>query len=93
MPGIIFPFTPNPDAVNLQAPPATFEMSGKGLSTDYGMSYIEYRDTYTGALIGATSATAVNAKGTRLQAAMPDLSSVYSGGYTVLVSNLDLMAV
>ena len=88
IPGIIFPFAPSPGSVNLQTPPTTVEMTGESLTTDYGMPYIEYRDTYTGALIGATSATSVSAKGTWLQAAMPDLSSVYSGVYTILVSNV-----
>jgi hypothetical protein len=86
--GIIFPFASSPGLVDLNNPPATIEMTGEGLSTAYGMPYIEYRDPYTGNLIGTTSATSVSGKGTVLQAAAPDLSSVYDGVYNVLISNV-----
>jgi hypothetical protein len=86
--GIIFPFASAPSVIDLQAPAATFEMTGENLSTAYGMPYIEYVDQYTGQIIGGTTATAVGSKGAWLQAAMPDLSSVYSGTYNVLVSNV-----
>jgi hypothetical protein len=86
--GVVFPFAPAPNLINLQAPPTTVELTGENLSTAYGMPYIEYRDPYTGNLIGATSATAVGAKGTWLQAAAPDLSSVYDGVYNILISNV-----
>lgn len=86
--GIIIPFATAPSSIDLQAQPATFEMTGENLSTAYGMPYIEYVDQYTGNVIGNTTATAVNANGTWLQAPMPDLSSVYSGTYDILVSNV-----
>lgn len=86
--GIVFPFTAAPNLVDLQAPPAMLEMTGENLTTTYGMPYIEYRDPYTGSLIGATSATYVSAKGSVLQAAAPNLSSVYDGVYNVLISNV-----
>jgi len=86
--GVIFPFTTAPASVDLQAPPATFDLTGSGLSTAYGMPQVEYVDQYTGAVIGSTTATAVNADGTWLQATMPDLSSVYSGTYNILISNV-----
>ena len=63
-------------------------MNGENLSTEYGMPYIEYRDPYTGNLVGSTTATAVSEKGGWLQANTPDLSSVYDGVYNILVSNL-----
>jgi hypothetical protein len=63
-------------------------MTGENLTTDYGMPYIEYRDAYTGNLIGATTATAVSGNGTWLQASVPDLSAVYDGVYNVLISNV-----
>ncbi len=85
--GIIFPFTPTPGLVDLQAPPATLEMNGEGLTTVYGMPYLEYRDPYTGNVVGSTYATAVGGKGRWLQATTPDLSSVYSGMYHVFISN------
>lgn len=86
--GLIFPFGSTPNVVNLTAPPATFELIGENLTTDYGMPYIEYRDPYTGNLIGATTAISVSGKGTTLQVAAPDLSSVYDGVYNVLISNV-----
>lgn len=86
--GIVFPFGAAPNLVDLTAPPATFEMTGENLTTDYGMPYIEYRDPYTGDLIGATSAISVGGKGRVLQAAAPDLSLVYDGVYNVLISNV-----
>jgi len=86
--GIVFPFSTAPNTVDLNAVPATFEMSGEGLTTTYGMPYIEYRDPYSGALIGATTASAVSGKGSWLQAAAPNLSAVYDGVYNVLISNV-----
>jgi hypothetical protein len=86
--GVVFPFAPTPGQIDLLAPPATFEMNGENLSTQYGMPYIEYRDPYTGNLVGATTATAVSGKGGWLQANTPDLSSVYDGVYNILVSNI-----
>ena len=86
--GLVFPFAAAPGLVDLQAPPATFEMTGENLSSTYGMPYIEYRDPYTGNLIGATTATYVSEKGSVLQAAAPNLSSVYDGVYNVLISNV-----
>jgi hypothetical protein len=86
--GVVFPFSSSPTLIDLQGPPVTFEMTGENLTTEYGMPYIEYRDPYTGNLVGATTATAVSPKGGWLQATTPDLSSVYDGVYNILVSNI-----
>jgi hypothetical protein len=86
--GIVFPFSSAPQTVDLLAPPSTIELTGEGLTTAYGMPYIEYRDPYTGNLIGATYATAVGGKGGWLQANTPDLSGVYDGVYSILISNI-----
>jgi hypothetical protein len=86
--GIVFPFNATPNLIDLQAPPVTLQMTGENLSTTYGMPYVEYRDPYTGNLIGATTATSVSLKNSSLQAAAPDLSSVYDGVYNVLISNI-----
>ncbi|MFN2454135.1 MAG: hypothetical protein ABR577_07930 [Pyrinomonadaceae bacterium] len=86
--GLLVPFSATPSSVNLQTPPPTFEMTGSDLDTIYGMPYVEYVDQYTGDLIGSATATTVSSDGTWLQANMPDLSSVYSGTYNVLVSNV-----
>lgn len=88
MPGIVFPFVPDPLQINLLAPPGSIAMTGENIDTTYGMPYIEYRDPYTGNLIGATYASAVGGKGTWLQAATPNLSSVYDGVYNILISNI-----
>jgi hypothetical protein len=86
--GAIFPFAMAPGAINLQTPPATFSMTGSGITTTYGMPRIEYIDQFTGNLIGATTATSVSGDGSSLQAMTPDLSAVYSGTYNMLVSNI-----
>ncbi len=88
IPGILFPFTMSPGAVDLQAPPASMQMSGSGLVTTYGMPRIEYRDPYTGALVAVTTASKVSRDGNSLIMATPDLSAVYSGTYSVHVSNI-----
>jgi hypothetical protein len=85
--GIVFPFSASPSTVNLQAPPATLEMTGSNLTTTYGMPRLEYLDPYTGNLIGTATATSVSGDGTWLQAYTPDLSGVYSGTYTIFISN------
>ena len=88
--GVVFPMWMAPESIDLQAPPATFEiMSGKKrLDTTYGMPYIEYIDEYTGRVIGSTTATSMGLDGSSLQANMPNLSLVRSGVYHVLVSNI-----
>jgi hypothetical protein len=87
VPGILFPFSMNPGSVDLQATPATFDMTGSNLDTTYGAPHLDYIDSYTGDVIGSVDATAVSADGSWLQAPMPDLSQVYSGTYTIFVSN------
>lgn len=87
VPGIIFPFSMAPGSVDLQAPPATFDMTGSNLDTTYGAPHLDYIDSYTGDVIGSVDATAVSADGSWLQAPMPDLSQVYSGTYTIFISN------
>ncbi|HEX7174625.1 MAG TPA: hypothetical protein VF240_05015 [Pyrinomonadaceae bacterium] len=85
--GIIIPFASAPASVDLQAPPPTMDMTGSDLNTAYGMPYIEYVDQFSGNVLGSATATAVSADGTWLQAPVPDLSSVYSGTYNILISN------
>jgi hypothetical protein len=88
IPGIVFPFTAAPGLVDLQAVPTNIQLDGEGLTTTHGMPYIEYRDPYTGNLIGATYATSVSPKGSSLVANTPDLSLAYDGVYNVLISNI-----
>jgi hypothetical protein len=77
----------NPDSVDLQSPPPSVTFSGGGFSTDYGMPVVEYYDQYTGELVASTTAYSVAGDGSSLQASTPDLSSIYSGSYSVVVSN------
>lgn len=88
VPGVVFPLTMSPSSIDLQAPPTTFEMSGKRLDATYGLPFIEYVDEYTGRVIGSTTATSMSLDGSSLQANMPNLSSVFTGTYHVLVSNI-----
>jgi hypothetical protein len=85
--GSIGPFFPVMQSVNLQAPPPSIELSGSGLDTTYGMPHLEYFDGYSGDTIGSADATAVSADGSWLQSPTPDLSGVYSGTYSILISN------
>jgi len=87
-PGFVFTFAASPVSIDLQAPPSTMSMTGSGVDTSYGMPRLEYMDPYTGNLIAATTATSVSGDGTWLQANTPDLSQIYSGDYTVFVSNV-----
>lgn len=87
VPGILFPFSTAPGSVDLQAPPASFDMTGSNLDTTYGAPHLDYIDSYTGDVIGSVDATAVSADGSWLQAPMPDLFQVYSGTYIIYVSN------
>lgn len=86
---LVFGFflTANPDSVDLYSPPAVVTFAGGGFSAAYGMPVIEYYDEYTGVLIASTTAFSVATDGTTLVAYTPDLSGVYTGAYTVVVSN------
>jgi len=85
--GIFFPFAMSPATFNLQSPPATMELTGSNLNTTYGLPRIEYMDPYSGDLLAITTATSVSGDGTWLQATTPDLSAVYSGTFSVIISN------
>lgn len=87
-PGFVFAFAASPGWIDLQAPPSTMSMTGSGVTTAYGMPRLEYMNPYTGNLIAAATATSVSGDGTWLQANTPDLSEIYSGDYTVFVSNV-----
>jgi hypothetical protein len=86
--GIVFPLHMSPASIDLQAPPATFHISGKRLNATNGLPFIEYVDEYTGRVIGSTTATSVSLDGSSIEANMPNLSLVFSGTYSVLVSNI-----
>ncbi len=81
-----FSFTMAPESIDVNAPPATATFTGNGLETTYGMPTIEFYDEY-GTYFDQTTASAVSADGTWLQAAVPSLAGLYSGAYTIVIVN------
>jgi hypothetical protein len=79
-------FTPSPSTVNAFAPPAMGTIYGQGISSAYGMPKVEYYDDM-GTLVASKKADAVASDGTWLQGSIPDLTSAYSGTYTLLIKN------
>jgi len=79
-------FTASPDSFDLNYPPASMTLIGADLNTQYGMPTVEYYDEY-GTFIGQTTAAAVAGDGSWLQCAMPNLAGVYTGVYTMVITN------
>jgi hypothetical protein len=82
--GFFFFFSPS--AIDLQAPPPTFTITGGDLDTTYGMPLVEFRNE-SGYVISQTTAIAVASDGSQLEAYTPDLSWCYTGTYEVYISN------
>lgn len=80
-------FIVTPSSVDLQAPPASFTITGEAISGAYGMPKVEFWNQNE-ILQHQTTASAIAADGTWLQVATPDLSQVYSGQYYIEVSNI-----
>jgi len=80
-------FTASPNTVNAFSPPAVGTIYGQGISSTYGMPKIEYFDD-SGVLVASKRADTVASDGTWLQGSVPDLTSAYSGSYTILVKNI-----
>jgi hypothetical protein len=76
----------SPSSINLANPTATVTITGQGFDTTYGMPRVEYFDA-NGFWVGTTDATSVWGGGTALQCNVPNLSQVYSGTYTIRVTN------
>jgi hypothetical protein len=76
----------SPSSINLESPPATVTITGQSFDTTYSMPRVEYFDG-NGFLVGSTLANSVWGGGTALECSVPDLSQVYSGTYTILVTN------
>ncbi|MEP6912722.1 MAG: hypothetical protein ABI923_08205 [bacterium] len=81
-------FAASPDSIDLLNPPATVTVTGSGISGGYGMPVIQYYDQYSGVLVASTTASNIAADGSWLQASTPDLSSVYTGAYNIVISNV-----
>ncbi|MGH9971841.1 MAG: hypothetical protein ACREBG_29175 [Pyrinomonadaceae bacterium] len=80
--------TSSPNPVNSQSTPQPFDISGAGMDTTYGMPKVEYFDDY-GYFVGEAVASSVS--GSPGYAVMygtsPNLTSLYDGSYTLLISN------
>lgn len=81
-----FALAASPTSVYLPSPPATGTITGQGFDATYGMPKVDYYES-SGYLVGSVYATSVASNGTSLQAALPDLSTVYTGTYQVKVTN------
>jgi len=78
----------SPETLDVNAPPPTFEFTGDGMNSTYGMPVIKWVDGATGAIIATTTASAISPDGTWLQAPMPYLGLPYSGQYAAFVFNV-----
>ncbi|MDQ6652247.1 MAG: hypothetical protein M3Y84_05845 [Acidobacteriota bacterium] len=81
-------FSANPSSIDITYPPATVTITGQDLVATYGMPWVEYYDE-NGSLVAQTQAFSVAPDGSWLTGYTPDLSSVPTGAYTVVVSNVD----
>lgn len=84
--GFVGEFSASPNSIDVQVPPPTVTISGSDMSGAYGMPSVAYYDEF-GYLVAETTATAMASDGSWIQANTPDLSSVYSGSYNVIVRN------
>jgi hypothetical protein len=82
-----FNLTASPDSADLNSPPTSITVSGQAMDGTYGLPRVEYLDS-DGYLIGSVYATSVSGDGTWLVAQVPDLSSAYTGTFTIQVSNM-----
>jgi hypothetical protein len=79
-------FTSSPSAVEAESTPQPIAVYGEGISAEYGLPLIRYFDQ-NGVLVAETYADQVAPDGTWLTGSTTDLSSVYSGQYTVVICN------
>lgn len=77
----------SPSGIDLTAPPSLVILTPQGFDTTYGMPRIDYFDS-TGFLLGSAVATAIAGDASWVQGPVPDLSQVYSGTYSVRVTNM-----
>lgn len=75
-------------SMDVNAPPASVAVTGVGMSNAYGMPVIQFVNTASGAIVATTTASSINNDGTWIQAAMPNISSAYSGQYVAVVYNV-----
>lgn len=80
-------FFASPASVDLQAPPATFTITGETISSAYGMPKVQIYDEY-GTFVAETTAYEVAPDGSWLNVSTPNLSNVYTGMYSIEVANV-----
>lgn len=76
----------SPSSVDLTNPPGTVTITGQSFDATYGMPRVEYFDS-NGWLVASTYASSVSGGGTSLQCSVPSLAQVFSGTYTIRVTN------
>jgi hypothetical protein len=77
----------DPSSIDVSNPPATVTINGSGISSTYGMPYVDYFDQY-GNVVAEGRASQVAQDGTSLSGNTPDLSNVTSNTYSVIVRNV-----
>jgi hypothetical protein len=77
-----------PNSIDVNAPPATIEITGEQMSGNYGMPVVRIVDPWSGNIVASATASTLSADGTWMQAPTPYLGSVYSGQYLATVSNV-----
>ena len=82
-------FSAIPKDIDINNPPPTVTITGQDMDATHGMPWVEYYDDI-GNLVAQGRAFAVASDGTWLTGYTPDLSSVSTGSYTVIVSNVDV---
>ena len=84
----IFFFTVDPAVIEVDYPPPSVTIYGSDISSIGGMPTVEYYNS-SGAFVALRYASAVASDGTWLTSATPDLSSVPSGRYLLVIRNPD----
>jgi hypothetical protein len=82
-----FFLTASPTGADLNNLPTSVTVSGQGIDATYGAPRIEYLDS-EGYVVGMVYATATS-NGSWLTAPVPDLSTAYTGTFTLQVTNKD----
>jgi hypothetical protein len=80
-------FAMDPSFIDVADPPVIVSITGSGIDSTYGMPYIDYFDQY-GNVVAEGRASQVAQDGTWLSGSTPDLSSVTSNTYSVIVRNV-----
>lgn len=75
-----------PSAIDIASPPATVTINGQGMNCANGMPIVEYYDP-NGTLAQQSQATTCAQDGSWVSGPTPDLSSCYTGTYTLTVRN------